>query len=56
VQVRITASWAVANLCDAFCIIVQADDSKETSKPAMLWTSSTEDVERVNISIGSSCP
>lgn len=31
-QVRITASWAVANLCDALCSIVEADDSKKASK------------------------
>lgn len=44
-QVRITASWAVANLCDALCNIVEADDAKKASKFM------TEDVERVIVSI-----
>lgn len=39
VQVRITASWAVANLCDALCDILEADDAKEASKHTMSCTS-----------------
>uniref|UniRef100_A0A7I4FN34 DUF4042 domain-containing protein n=1 Tax=Physcomitrium patens TaxID=3218 RepID=A0A7I4FN34_PHYPA len=31
--VRITASWAVANLCDALCSIAETDDAKEANYP-----------------------
>jgi len=51
VQVRITASWAVANLCDALCNVVEAEDAKKASKITLSCTSLTEDVERVIISI-----
>ncbi|KAG0593233.1 hypothetical protein M758_1G307300 [Ceratodon purpureus] len=31
--VRITASWAVANLCDALCTIVETDDATDANYP-----------------------
>lgn len=41
VQVRITASWAVANLCDALCSIAETDDAKEASKSSLSRPNST---------------